>query len=116
MHFKMASEADYHDVGHRLAPKALWDGLIANPGLASLQISGLSNGNRPRRFTVSVQPSSKVKPGVFIATNEEYKVEQENAPELLTLLQDNWESTQRGARTMAGELLARCLAKVTDAE
>lgn len=45
----------------------------------------------------------------------EFRVAQENGQELLKMLHENWESSQRAAREMASELLSRCLSKEPDA-
>jgi len=75
-HFKMASEAEWHAIGHLLAPKAIWEPVVESPGTRSLSIwSAVTEENECRsRLQVRFEPSGKVRPGVFFEINRHYDV------------------------------------------
>ncbi|MBI5478902.1 MAG: hypothetical protein HY906_08605 [Deltaproteobacteria bacterium] len=109
MHFRMASETVWHAVGHRLAPKEAWKGLLENPGTRSLVIEGQRPGSPSRRFAVTVQPSQRVQPGVYIGTNEHYEASGDEGPAgLMEMLAAQFEPSQQYARQLAENLLGEC--------
>lgn len=72
MHYRMASEEDWHAVGHKLAPKAQWEGILAQPGLKSLLMQGQRPDDHKGFVFVRVEPSAKVRPGVYVNVNDHY--------------------------------------------
>jgi hypothetical protein len=72
MHYRMATEEEWHAVGHKLAPKEPWQGILSQPGMKSL----LMQGQRPDAHNgfvfVRVEPSSKVRPGVYVQVNDHF--------------------------------------------
>lgn len=115
MHFKMASEEEWHGVGNRLVPKEIWKGLVTNPGMQTIQVAGSRDGSPAARWTITVQPSQRMKPGVFVSTNEHFMVGKDEAQRLLSMLRDHWESAQRAAREVATQLLRRCTEETPNA-
>ena len=105
MHFKMPSEKTWHTVGHRLAPKELWEGLVEEPGTRSVVMQAKRSGS-PATLHVKVEPSSRVRPGVYIGTNESFD---EDGATFIDTLSSTWDKAQREARQIAEGLLARCL-------
>ena len=73
MHFKMKSEEQWHQLGHRLAPKEIWQPLLDQPGLRSLIIQGSPSKNDEiqKVHTVRIEPSTQVSPGIYIQLNVE---------------------------------------------
>jgi hypothetical protein len=105
MHFRLESEDAWHRIGHQLAPKDAWEGLLEDAGTRNVTIAGRRRGSEAL-FTVKAEPSVKVHPGVFVGTNQHIEGE---GPALLSALADTWETAQRDARRIAEELLERCL-------
>ena len=71
MHFKMQSEGDWNTVGHMLAPKQLWSGLLQQPGTRSVVVEE-KRSDSEGKLVVTVQPSEKVSPGVYVGVNKHY--------------------------------------------
>lgn len=70
-HFRSADEAAWHALGHGLAPKTVWRDLLENPGLRSLSITGKRVGGADMR--IKVEPSMRIKSGVFVDVHEEHR-------------------------------------------
>ena len=86
MHFPTGSEAKWHKIGDKLAPKDGWNGVLeGRPGMLSLSILTDKAGPPPARYTVKVEPSTQVKFGVYFETNEHYQAPE--AEPLKTLMQ-----------------------------
>lgn len=83
-HFRLASEAEYHKVGDVLAPKTIWNSLYSTKcavGLANLtvKIEDAERGQLPRsgdQKQISVQPSTKLKYGVFLSLNDHREIKE----------------------------------------
>lgn len=105
MHFQMASEEAWHRVGDKLAPKDGWSGVIEDgrPGMQSLDILTPKSEPPGAMMLVRVQPSLKIKPGVYFETNEHYPAGSLN--ELLVILRERWEEAQNYARRIAEHIL-----------
>lgn len=81
-HFRLGSEAEYHKIGDVLAPKTIWDSLYpersaAGLGDLSIRIQDAERGSAPRSGNekrISVQPSGKVKFGVFMSLNDHREI------------------------------------------
>jgi hypothetical protein len=108
MHFRMPDEDAWHRLGHRLAPKRSWSGLLEQTGTRSVTIEGKLPGC-PATYTVTVEPSSLVPHGVFIRTNEHHAFEPSaGATAPMKTLADRWDRSQASARKFAEELIERC--------
>ena len=99
IHFRIASEEEWHEFGHHYAPKESWHDLLVRPGLRSLTIQGTREECSAKRIEIKVEPSAKVHPGVFIHVNQHYNIEE--GPEagekdrilvFLAALNDEWAS------------------------
>src|SRR5258708_5927832 len=75
MHFSVASEQLWHQVGDALVPKEAWNAVMqGRPGMKSLAIFTEKGGPQGGTLTVKVEPSLKVKFGVYFETNEHREV------------------------------------------
>jgi hypothetical protein len=70
MHFRMATEDAWHAVGHALAPKAQWQGILDSPGTIAVTLKGRRPGHPEAALLVTVEPSSQLPAGVFVSFNE----------------------------------------------
>jgi hypothetical protein len=74
-HFRMSSEETWHALGDRLAPKDLWLRIFDKPGLRSLTMESIRQDGPKGVIRVKIEPSVKLKPGVFINVNDHYEIE-----------------------------------------
>lgn len=119
-HYRLANTDEYHQVGDVLAPKKIWDTLYpeehTNAGLADLTIriqhtdmnrDPLSDDEK----RISIQPSTKVRYGVFFAYNDHHVVASNHesvtsAERATDIIIANWESSWQDAiRVFDGILL-----------
>lgn len=101
MHFRMRDVQSWHRVGDALAPKEKWNLHLVDPGLRSLSIWGKREGSQAMRIEVRVEPSTKVPSGVYVAVNEHYEVEAEDAGPAIDLLRAEWDASFAHARILA---------------
>jgi hypothetical protein len=73
-HYRSASEEEWHELGHRLAPKEPWAGLLEKPGMRQLSMQGQRPDEYRGRITVIAAPSFALKPGfgVYFEVNDHY--------------------------------------------
>jgi hypothetical protein len=110
MHMRMASEEQWHQVGHRLAPKAPYEGLIDEPGMRAVVVWGKRPDSDAEHFEVRVEPSNQVRPGVSISTNCHYDLgEIDGAGAAAALIAREWDKDQDFGRKFAEQLLDRCM-------
>jgi Cu/Ag efflux protein CusF len=112
MHFRVESDAKWHAIGHKLAPKDIWEGVLQKPGMKSLAME-----EYPRRdgyngyIQVKIEPSSQVKPGLFFGINDHIAVKDpENATgsdEIVNLLKEIWPESHKRSETIIYSLLER---------
>ncbi len=108
-HYRMPSLESWHNLGHKLTPKEPWKDIIDTPGLLRVAMQGKRNNQYPGLLNVSVAPSTKVNPGVFISVNDHYEID---SPEkslgcnkMTAILDDIWLSSVQKARSISKKLL-----------
>ncbi len=95
-------QKSWHEIGHRLAPKKVWEGVMDSPGLLHL----IMQGNRPDKYSGYLRASinSAGDAGLTIQVNDHYQIEAINKIEpqtqiVLRILREQWrESLNRGLR------------------
>ena len=102
MHFKMPSSEEWHAVGHRLAPKEPWDGILDKPGMRTLIMEGVRPDSFKGYIRMRVEPSVRVPQGVFIQVNDHYEIEDQKTShgceEILSILHTSWEASLERSR------------------
>ena len=73
-HYGLQSEAAWHGVGHRLAPKQDWEDVLEEPGMSSLTMQGKRPDHLEGYIRVKVEPSAQVKYGVYVNVNDHYQL------------------------------------------
>lgn len=73
--YRVESEEHWHRIGHALAPKDLvWNRLAANPGMRSLTITAPREGEFPGELNMTVEPSTRFRPGILVRSNYHWKL------------------------------------------
>jgi len=100
-HIKASSESSWDEIGHRLAPKQFWDPLLKKPGMASLTIQGVRPDEYMGYLNVTVAPSTRIHPGVFVDINDHFVLETTNLedgyPVFQEILEGQWELSRSRA-------------------
>lgn len=104
--YRSASEDAWHQLGHRLAPKEPWAGLLEKPGMRRVQMEGQRTDAYKGRITVAVEPSLKLKPfGAAFEVNDHYENDVETigneCDRMMDILATSWQtSLNRSLRIM----------------
>ena len=107
MHYRVTPDDKYVAFGHFLVPKQPWADILEDPRTMSLSVAGLQRrGSDSVKMTVKIEPSVRVRPGVFISTNEHYESETpDGTAVLLASLERNWDAAMANAEEIAEHLL-----------
>lgn len=105
-HFRSPSEEAWHQLGHRLAPKEPWAGLLEKPGMRRIQMQGIRSDAYKGRISVAVEPSVVIKPfGAYVEVNDHYdndaEVKANECDRMMEILTTCWQtSLERSLRIM----------------
>jgi hypothetical protein len=95
-HFKMKSKDEWNTLGHILAPKEPWNGIMEQPGLLEVFMQGSRKPHSGGILRIKVQPSVRVDFGVYVEVGEEFKASPEeatgDAPWVPAQLAQQWDS------------------------
>jgi hypothetical protein len=109
LHFRVASEDEWHRIGHSLAPKSPWAGLLDEPGTKRVTMKGRRPGCTASEVHVGVEPSLKCHPGVFFEGNEHF--DQPLGSTKATFVREgllaHWDNSQMHFLHVAREILHR---------
>lgn len=122
-HFRLNTETEYHKIGDVLAPKTIWNGLYPEQGSAglanlSIRIQDAERGSAPRSGNekrISVQPSSKLKLGVFMSLNDHREIMASDhgaspAEQAASIVDLDWQNSCDDAVRVFGQVISNALA------
>lgn len=117
LHYGLETEDEWHEVGHAVAPKEPWQGVMDDPGMLNVHMQGQARVERAQHFRVKVQPSRQVTNGIYFDCNEQYEARRldEDEPETLSagrfveIIDDEWEGALAHARESSQTLLENVL-------
>lgn len=122
-HFRLDTEAEYHKIGDVLAPKTIWNSLYPDrnaTGLANLtiRIQDAERGQTPRSGNekrISVQPSDKIKSGVFLSFNDHREIIESKGDGMTTaeqaaaLVDSDWQNSWDDAVRVFDSVVSQAL-------
>ncbi len=111
-HYRSSNHEEWHQLGHRLAPKEGWAGLLEKPGMRKLTMEGVRPDKYAGRILVTVEPSSKINPGVYFELNDHYEIdvveEGRSSDRAMEILSESWqESLERAAKITKTQMTTR---------
>jgi len=71
-HYNMGKEEVWHSLGHLLAPKEPWGGILEDPLMKSITLEGVNPFSENGAIRITIEPSSHYKFGVFIQINHHF--------------------------------------------
>lgn len=76
-HYKCDSEDEWHKIGHFLVPKPMWQELFPGRhiGTRTVQVSVADEGDIANRAEITIQPSAKLKHGIFFGWNDHHALD-----------------------------------------
>jgi hypothetical protein len=121
-HFKMESEAKWHQFGDHFAPKDIWEPFFADDvwearqdgkrvGMRTLTIEVGRKPSVPGYVRIEVAPSERVTPhGIYVGVNSHFqlKLRPEDNPTALdsiAILSDHWKATREFATRISSSLI-----------
>ena len=112
--FSFATDADWHNFGHFLAPKSPWKGLLNRPGMRAIHLQGSRPDDAPGHILVTVEP--KTPPTATIRVNDHYEMPKDLGSESATpttyfvdIIAAGFEQSLQRANSIIDELIARFL-------
>ena len=105
------TEEEWHAIGHTLAPKETWEGVLTKPGMFDFAMQGLRSDDLEGSIKVRIQPSSAVRPGIFMNVNDEFALPEtgEQTPAIADILDKLWPEAETRATEIKDRLLTRLL-------
>jgi hypothetical protein len=110
-HHEMPTADAWNELGHRLLPKAPWEGVLASPGTRSIMVEGRRPDNRQGFIRAIFEPSNVVPQGVFQMVNDHYQFSSGDpktnirASEAIQVLAEAWEESLNRAQAIADHIL-----------
>lgn len=110
-HFRMDSLESWHGLGFRLVPRAPWETVFSGEqeaGMRTLTVEGRRPDSLDGYLRVKVEPSNRIKPGVFVHVNDHYVLGDssvEGAAKALEVIRDRWKWSVDHARQLSETLL-----------
>ena len=105
------SEDEWHEVGHRLAPKELWADILDSPGMFDFAMQGTRSDELQGSWKVRVRPVSDPKLGIWINVNDEVRLPDLNEPEpgarAADLIQELWPVAEQRTLEIQNKLYER---------
>lgn len=86
--FELPTVGEWHKIGHKLAPKDIWDRHLKEPGMARLSIQSVRPDDFKGSVTVSVYPSGPKM--VTIAVNDHYDLGEVSGRKASEIIADKW--------------------------
>jgi hypothetical protein len=111
-HWQIAidTEEEWHKVGHALAPKEIWKGVLEEPGMFDFAMQGHRPDDLKGAIKVRIQPSRAVSPGIFMNVNDEVvltEADDDTPLAFADVLDKLWPEAESRAVGIRKELLAR---------
>lgn len=117
VHVDLGDSKSWHALGHLLAPKKPWEGILQEPGMIAVHLQGLRADGRPGHTFVRVQPSAKYENAVFVDITNEYvptdppSSASSNTPYFLKCIEEDWERILADAKESVDKLVRQVLPK-----
>jgi len=113
VHYSVISSDYWHQIGHTLAPKQLlWNDLLEEPGMQSLTIKAPRRGGFPGEINLTVEPSARFPPGIFVTANYHYGLPKEvahsrSAGLALKFINSEWKRASGMARKVGEQIFSK---------
>ncbi len=106
-----ASEDQWHNVGHNIAPKEIWEDILKRPGILDFAMQGTRPDDHQGSVKVRIRPLPDPRWGVWINVNDELVVPDPDDPEpgrrAADLLESMWAEAQTRTETIRSQLYER---------
>jgi hypothetical protein len=102
MHVDLVDDQTWHALGHLVAPKEPWAGILEKPGMRALLMEGPRTDGVPGRKFFRVEPSLKHTHAVFVDVNSEYHPDSgvsagDNTSYFIGRIRSDWDRVMREA-------------------
>jgi hypothetical protein len=111
MQVDMKNLESYHALGHLVAPKGPWDGILEKPGLRALVLEAPRTDGAPGRIHFRIEPSQKYPHSAFFDVNSEYHTvpDEDPTPYFMKRIGGDWERVIKDALTGVETLVERAM-------
>jgi hypothetical protein len=96
MHIDLVDDQRWHALGHLVAPKEPWAGILEKPGMRSLLMEAQRTDGVPGRTFCRLEPSQKYPHAAFIDVSSEYAPDSsaaagQNTSYFISRIRDDWD-------------------------
>ena len=106
--FGIEDEIAWHRIGHALAPKELWRGLLSAPGMRTVIVEETRfDKELPGNFQINI--SAAAYKSLSVATNDHYHIGDSRAVSAMNIIKERWHSALDKATSLATDVLERAM-------
>jgi len=106
------TEEQWLGVGHALAPKELWDGILDEPGMFDFAMQGVRSDDLQGAIKVRIRPLFDIQWGVFVNVNDEFAIPDRDSREPAGLAADLIEKVWPKAEMRATQIRERLFERI----
>lgn len=108
LHFRLKSVNAWYEIGHKLAPKEPWEGILNNPGMLRVEMQE-TRSKGPKGFArVRVEPSNVCYPGIFVNVNDHYELNETKSimscEKIIDILEAYWRTSMQNSKLIAEKI------------
>lgn len=111
MHVDLMDDLTWHSLGHLIAPKRPWEGILEKPGTRALLLEAHRKDGLPGRTFFRVEPSQKYAHSTFIDVNSEFHPTTDRPGDptsyFVSRIRDDWERIMREAADGVEKLISQ---------
>ncbi len=109
LHYRVKSIDAWHEIGHKLAPKEPWKGILNKPGMIRVEMQDERQTGPKGFMRVRVEPSKPCHPGVFININDHFESGEVepilSCDTIIGILESNWQSSMKNSKSIAEKII-----------
>lgn len=109
VHYPVTDVKRWTDVQRQLAPDKVWNSIMHAPQLQSINMRGERSDERKGYVGVRVEPSQKVKPGIFVEANDHYEVAERGksvgAEGVLAIIRERWDDSMLASENIINKII-----------
>ena len=108
--FSLESAEEWHAVGHKLAPKAVWAPHLNVPGMVSLTMRGERKDGRDGSVNVTVKSENNPANTVSLACNDHFQLAANStALQAVHIIENGWDQSMETSSVLSHDLIKACL-------
>lgn len=110
-HFQVKDEVEWHEIGHKLVPKPIWEKVLRQPGMRSVLVEGQHSKEFPGATYIKIEPSLLYPHAIFIEVNDHHNLTDQTTgqPQSISvasgIIEKTWGASMDQARNILKTLI-----------